>query len=247
MPAESRIGEVLGLIVARSGSVGVPGKNIRPLAGRPLIVHTIEAARHSRLSRVVVSTDSEAYAAIARDAGADCPFLRPAAIASGTARSIDIVRHALDFFARQEKWTPEAVFYLQPTSPFRSTGLIDQALDALRSVHTADSVMSVSPMRDHPSFGWVDNGGGRLVPLVPLWPRPERRQDVVPVYVDNNAVMLSRTRYLLGDGPHHRPIINLANFVHVTIDYPESLDIDTELDFQLADLLMQERLHPPGG
>jgi len=239
------MGEILGLVVARSGSAGVPGKNIRPLAGRPLIVHTIEAARCSRLERIVVSTDSEAYAAIARGAGAESPFLRPAALASSSARAIDIVRHALDFFANEERWTPEAIFYLQPTSPFRSAALIDRALDLLKGAEHVDSVMSVSPMRDHPSFGWVDTGCGRLVPLIPLGPRPERRQDVVPVFAVNNAVVLSRTRYLVGERASDRPIINLENFVWMTVEYPEAIDIDTEIDFRLADMLMREQLGLP--
>ena len=233
---------ILGLIPARSGSVGVPGKNIRPLAGTPLIVYTIKAALGSRVGRTVVSTDSEEIAAIAARAGAERPFLRPANLATTETVAIDVVRHALDFFARGEDWQPTAVFYLQPTSPFRTSADINRALELLNASADADSVVSMAPMRDHPTFGWVDRGDGRLVPIMPMVPRWERRQDLTPVFAENSAILLSRTRYLLGPGAPDRLVYNLQNFIPMPITPPTTIDIDTEMDFRFAEFMMREQL-----
>ncbi len=232
---------VLGLIPARAGSVGVPQKNVRLLGGRPLVSHTVEAAKRSRLDRVVISTDSEDIASVAVAAGAERPFLRPAELASGTALAIGVVRHALEFLKREEGWVPDAVFYLQPTSPFRTSQDIDTALDLLARNPAVDSVMSVSPVTDHPCFAWVDVDG-RLAPAFPSLRRPERRQDLTPLFVDNNAIMLSRTSYLLGNAAPDLTVINLESFVPLMVGGAVAVDIDNEMQFRFAELLMQEKL-----
>jgi CMP-N,N'-diacetyllegionaminic acid synthase len=232
---------ILGLIPARAGSVGVPGKNIRPLAGRPLICYAVEAARQSGIGRVVVTTDSEDIAAVAVAAGAERPFLRPPELATGTALAIGVVRHALKHFQAQEGWTPDAVFYLQPTSPFRTADDIDKAIAMLAAAPSADSVSSMAPVRDHPAFAWVERGGG-MVRAFPDIPRPERRQDLSPMFAENNAIMLSRTSYLLSEPDRELSIINIDNFVPFPIDDPLTVDIDTETDFGFADFLMRRRL-----
>lgn len=232
---------ILGLIPARAGSVGVPGKNIRPLAGRPLIAYTVEAARASGIDRVVVSTDSEDIAAIAVAAGAERPFLRPPELATGTALAAGVVRHALDHFRTHEGWTPDAVFYLQPTSPFRTATDIDRAVAMLTASPSSDSVCSVAPVRDHPAFAWVERDG-RMARAFPDVRRPERRQDLSPVFAENNAIMLSRTAYLLGDSRDDLSVINIDNFVPFYIDGLLAVDIDTETDFGFADFLMRSRL-----
>jgi CMP-N-acetylneuraminic acid synthetase len=232
---------ILGLIPARAGSVGVPGKNIRPLAGRPLIAYTVEAARASGIDRVVVTTDSEDIAAIAVAAGAERPFLRPAELATSTALAAPVVRHALDYFRTSEGWTPDAVFYLQPTSPFRTAADIDKAIALLAAAPSADSVCSVAEVRDHPAFAWIERDG-RMARAFPDIRRPERRQDLSPVFAENNAIMLSRTPYLLSDPRDDLSIINIDNFVPFHIDDPLTVDIDTEIDFSFADFLMRNRL-----
>lgn len=231
---------ILGLVPARAGSVGVPGKNIRALAGKPLIAHTIDAARNSGIDRVVISTDAEQIAEIAAAAGAERPFLRPAEFAKSAALAIDVVRHALQHFRTEENWTPEAVFYLQPTSPFRTADDINQAIDLLATTKSADSVMSVSPVHDHPSFVWTEENG-HLLPAFPGLRRPQSRQDLKPFLIDNNAIMLSRTSYLSRD-TLDLPIINLNKFVPMKIDGTLALDIDTEMQFRFADFLMRNKL-----
>src|SRR5690606_35310248 len=134
--------KVLGIIPARGGSKGVPGKNIRPLNGKPLIVYTIEAALASRLTDVIVSTDDDAIANVAREAGANVPFRRPAELSGDSARSIPVAQHALKFMEEVNNTVYDAIMLLQPTAPFRTVEDINCALDILEATG-ADSVISV--------------------------------------------------------------------------------------------------------
>ena len=136
--------KIVALIPARSGSKGVPGKNIKPLAGFPLIAYSIKAALKSELiDRVIVSTDSEEYANIAREYGAEVPFLRPSELSGDKAADTDFFKHAIDWFIENEGEVPEYFAHLRPTTPLREPNVIDAALKsfigsdftALRSVH----------------------------------------------------------------------------------------------------------------
>ena len=136
--------KIVALIPARSGSKGVPGKNIKPLAGFPLIAYSIKAALKSKLiDRVIVSTDSEEYANIAREYGAEVPFLRPSELSGDKAADTDFFKHAIDWFTENEGEVPEYFAHLRPTTPLREPNVIDTALKsfigsdftALRSVH----------------------------------------------------------------------------------------------------------------
>ena len=136
--------KIVALIPARSGSKGVPGKNIKPLAGFPLIAYSIKAALKSKLiDRVIVSTDSEEYANIAREYGAEVPFLRPSELSGDKATDTDFFKHAIDWFTENEGEVPEYFAHLRPTTPLREPNVIDTALKsfigsdftALRSVH----------------------------------------------------------------------------------------------------------------
>ena len=136
--------KIVALIPARSGSKGVPGKNIKPLAGFPLIAYSIKAALKSKLiDRVIVSTDSEEYANIAREYGAEVPFLRPSELSGDKAADTDFFKHAIDWFIENEGEVPEYFAHLRPTTPLREPNVIDTALKsfigsdftALRSVH----------------------------------------------------------------------------------------------------------------
>ena len=136
--------KIVALIPARSGSKGVPGKNIKLLAGFPLIAYSIKAALKSKLiDRVIVSTDSEEYANIAREYGAEVPFLRPSELSGDKAADTDFFKHAIDWFIENEGEVPEYFAHLRPTTPLREPNVIDAALKsfigsdftALRSVH----------------------------------------------------------------------------------------------------------------
>lgn len=160
---------VLGLVPARGGSKGIPRKNLLPVAGRPLIAHTIEHARASRgIGRVVVSTDDEEIAAVARECGAEVPFLRPADLARDDSPDIDVFRHALEWLRVHEGYEPELVVHLRPTMPVRRVEVIDDAIALLASRPDADAVRSVSPARQSPYKMWEIAPDGSLRPLLRL-------------------------------------------------------------------------------
>ena len=134
---------ILAVIPARGGSKGIPKKNIRSFAGKPLLVHAIEATKAaSSVHRIIVSTDSEEIAAIARNAGAEVPFLRPAELATSESKVIDPVIHLLDRLKRDENYEPSHVLLLQPTSPLRTSDDIEKAITLLFA-SKADSLVSI--------------------------------------------------------------------------------------------------------
>jgi len=137
--------KILAVIPARGGSKGILGKNIRPFAGKPLIAHTIEVAKNSpSVDRVIVSTDSEEIATVAKQFGAEVPFLRPAEFASDTSKVADAVVHLLETLQATEEYTPTHVLLLQPTNPLRTVVDIEQAV-ALMKERNADNVISLCP------------------------------------------------------------------------------------------------------
>lgn len=233
--------DTLGIIPARAGSKGVPNKNIRPLAGRPLVEYTVRAAQHSRLDRVILSTDSPEIAEIGREQGAETPFLRPAELAQDSSSAISVVRHALDFLRAEEGWTPYIAFYLQPTSPFRTSRHIDESLASLVE-SDFDSVVSLSPVDEHPAFMFFLNASGTPADVLdPVQFRRERRQDLRPTYSLDCNILGSRTDFLERQDARDGAIVNLENFCPYIIDFPASLDINIERDFLFADTIMQRQ------
>ncbi len=230
----------LGLIPARIGSTGVKRKNIRVLAGRPLIAWTIDAALASGLDRVVVSTDSPEIADIARACGAEVPFLRPTELADNAAIAMAVVRHAAAWLADNESWNADAIAYLQPTSPLRAARHIDAALALLTSA--VDSVVSVVATDQHPLYMFAPIADGSMREYLPDAVKPERRQDLPPLYCANPVVLLSWTRYLLAPGHERALVVNHKNFVPLVVDRLDAVDINDERDFRFADALMGERV-----
>jgi len=190
------IGEarVLALIPARAGSKGLPGKNIRPLHGKPLLAWPIAAARASRyVDRVVLSTDSAAFARIGETFGAEAPFLRPAELAADTAPSSAAVMHALDFLAAHGE-TYDYLVLLEPTSPLTEGTDVDAALEALVAQRAdADAIVSVSELvSSHPAFAVRIGPDGRISPYSAAdFTRLPRRQDTEPVFALDGSLYLS--------------------------------------------------------
>jgi CMP-N,N'-diacetyllegionaminic acid synthase len=163
--------EVLALVGVRSGSQGLPGKNVRSLAGHPLLAWILGAAqRSSRVSRLIVSTDSPEYAAIARHYGAETPVLRPAALSGPDATDVTYVAHMLDHLAATEGYRPDVVLRLHATAPLQQPDDLDAAVDALLADPAADSVMVVAEARQHPMKAMRREtdaeGRDRLVPYL---------------------------------------------------------------------------------
>src|SRR5512133_3705377 len=147
--------ELLAVIPARGGSKGIPRKNIRNFAGYPLIAWSIAAAKKSELvTRVIVSTDDEEIAAVAREWGAETPFLRPAEFAQDKTTDLPVFEHALKWLAENEKYCPDVVVQLRPTSPIRPKGLVDAAVRVLLEHADADSVRGVVPAGQNPHKMW---------------------------------------------------------------------------------------------
>ncbi len=226
---------VLAVVTARGGSRQIPGKNLRPLAGKPLVLHTIEAALNagSAFYRVIVSTDDPEIADISRAAGAEVPFARPAELAADTAPSLPVVQHAARFAERDDGRRLDWVMLLQPTSPMRTADDIVQAV-ALADKNECDSVVSVvEAMACHPlKIKRIEDG--LLRSFLPGVPEAIRRQDLEPaVFRRNGAIYLTRRDVLLDGnslyGERIRPYV---------MPPERSIDIDSEFDLRLAACLL---------
>ena len=198
--------KVLGIITARGGSKGVPGKNLKLLAGKPLLAYTVGAARQCRaLDRVILSTEDEAIAAAGRALGCEVPFLRPAELARDDTPHLPVIEHAVAWMRDQVHYQPGAVVVLQPTSPLRTAADIDGAVALLES-SGADSVVSVSevPGHSHPSRTLRLDAEGFAVLFAtgePVRKRINRRQDLAEAWVMNGAIYACRTGLLSGPEP----------------------------------------------
>ncbi len=222
--------DILAFIPARGGSKGVPRKNILPIAGKPLIAYSIlQALAATRITRVVVSTDDEEIAAVARTWGAEVPFMRPAWCAQDASPDIDVFRHALDWLVEHEGYLPEAVVHLRPPGPVRRVEHIDQAIDLLLSHPDADAVRSVSLARQTPYKMWRVDPAGYLRPLLQLEDTPDcqslPRQRLPLVYWQNGYVDVIRPRAVLEK--HSMWGTSVLPFVHnehlLEVDYPEDI------------------------
>jgi len=226
---------ILGVIPARGGSKGLPGKHLRQVRGRPLLAYTADAALASRrLTRVVVSTDDPAIAEAARGLGLEVPFMRPAALAADNTPMLPVLQHAAAQAAGAGA-PADVLVLLQPTSPLRTAEHVDAAIDLLEQ-SGADSVVTVVevPHRDNP-VSVLSLEGERLVPFLD-GPAPLRRQDKPRVLARNGpAVLAVRTPVVEGGslyGDDSRPLLMSAW---------ESLDIDTQDDFDLLDFYLSRR------
>lgn len=227
---------VLGIVPARGGSKGVPGKNVRPLAGHTLLEYTARAARESGvLDRVILSTDSPDIADAGRRAGLEVPFMRPVTLAADDTPMLPVIQHALDAVARGG-WSPDIVVLLQPTSPLRRSDHIRDAVATLCETK-ADSVVTVVEIPRHLSPDYVMRvEGGRLQPFLPDGVRATRRQDARPAYSRDGTVYacwratVERFGNIYGDDC--RPLL---------IDARESLSIDSPADWDAAERLLAGR------
>jgi CMP-N-acetylneuraminic acid synthetase len=223
----------IALICARGGSKGVPNKNIRPLRGRPLIAWAVDVAREvARIERVIVSTDSETIAAAARAAGAEVPFLRPPELARDDSPEWLVWRHALNTL-REDGSLPGALVVVPPTAPLRAAADVERCLDEYESAE-CDVVITVTDARRSPYFNMVrrlESGGVGLV--LPPERRITRRQDVPEVYDMATVAYVVRPSFVLErDGIFDGRV----RAIHVPAE--RALDIDTALDFQIAECLI---------
>jgi CMP-N,N'-diacetyllegionaminic acid synthase len=214
---------VLGIVTARGGSKGVPGKNIRPLGGKPLIAWTADAARGAtRLARTILSTDDPAIADAGRACGLDVPFMRPAELATDAAPTLPVLQHAVAALeAGGERY--DAICLLQPTNPFRTSALIDACIDRLATTG-ADCVVTTLPVPAEYNPHWVyfANGDGEL--RAALGGEPiTRRQALPPAVHREGSVYVTRRDVLVGGSLYGTRVVGVevAAADHVNIDTPD--------------------------
>lgn len=227
---------ILGIIPARGGSRSIPRKNLVPLAGRPLLEYTCEAALSSRrLNRTILSTDDEEIAGAGKACGVEVPFLRPSDLARDGTPMVDVVQHAVSWLAEHERYLAELIVILQPTSPLRRAEHIDAALDLIIETG-ADTVVSVVqvPHQFNPvSLMRLDNG--RLVPLVDQ-PMILRRQDKPLVYARNGPAVLVVRREVIAQGRLYGDTVR-----PLEMSLMDSVDVDGPDDLALAEFYLNRR------
>ncbi|SFR58832.1 acylneuraminate cytidylyltransferase family protein [Anaeromicropila populeti] len=226
---------ILAVIPARSGSKSVKHKNIRNVNGKPMIAYSIEHALKSKyVNRVVVSTDSEQYADIARKYGAEVPFLRPEEYATDTAQDIDVFYHCLSYLKEKEQYDADIVVQLRPTYPIRQIEDIDSMIELLLQNESAESVRSIAPAKEVAYKMWHMDEQGFLTPIMKdikeCYNMP--RQELPKVYYQNACIDIVRGQVIL-----EQKSMNGTRILGYQMEH--NYDIDTEEEFQKAELYLK--------
>lgn len=232
--------EILALIPARGGSKSIPRKNIRLLAGHPLLAYSIAAGLQSKhVTRTIVSTDDEEIAAVARQYGAETPFLRPAEFSQDQTLDQPVFEHTLQWLAEHEHYRPDLFVQLRPTSPVRPPDLVDQAIQLLLQHPAADSARGVVPSGQNPYKMWHINAQGWMTPILTLAGVPEPynspRQALPPTYWQTGHIDVIRTTTITEKGS-----LSGAAILPVVLDPRYTIDIDTLADWARAERLIQQ-------
>jgi CMP-N-acetylneuraminic acid synthetase len=223
--------QILAIIPARSGSKGIINKNIRILAGKPLIAHTIIAAKKSKyINRVIVSTDDKKISNISRSYGADVPFLRPRKLARDNSSTVEVVKHTLEYLRNSKSYVPDIIVILQPTSPFRKAKLIDSSIEKLKKTG-ASCVLTVTKIKKHPfSSFWLR--GAILKPFKQNFSSYNQRQKYPALYFPTGEVYTFWYKTLKNHGSIYgkkiKPII---------VNTETAIDIDTPFDLFISEMI----------
>lgn len=233
--------EILAIIPARGGSKGIPRKNIKPFAGAPLLAWSVQAAKDSKaVTRVIVSTDDEEIAGVARQWGAECPFLRPAELAADSSPDLPLFLHALDWLKSQESYEPELIVQLRPTSPIRPAGLVDEAVKLLRDHPEADCVRAVVPSGQNPYKMWkINEQNGQMQPLLSVpdlaEPYNAARQSLPKTYWQTGHIDVIRVSSLRAKNSLTGDCI-----LPVVVDQRYTVDIDQPSDWPKYEALVSD-------
>jgi len=228
---------IVAVITARGQSKGIPGKNLRPLAGKPLIAWTIEAARASKLlNRIIVSTDDDRIAEVAREYGAEVPFMRPAELAADHTPHLDVMLHAIKWIEEQPGGGCDYVMLLQPTSPFRTADDIDTAIK-LASAKQAVAVVSVCEVARHPYLMKRILENGMIEDMFDVKIAYLRRQALPACYSLNGAIYLNRPEVLQSE-----KVFSPKGTYAYIMPHERSFDIDTFWDLYVAELIMRDKI-----
>ncbi|MGJ0337749.1 cytidylyltransferase domain-containing protein [Aliarcobacter cryaerophilus] len=223
--------KVAVIIPARSGSKSLPKKNILPLNGKPMLCYSVAYGLNcSEVSKVVVSTDSEEFAEVARGCGADVPFIRPAELAGDNTRDYPVMRHAMDYFESIGE-VYDVYILLRPTSPLRPKGLIEKAIDIMTQYPTASSVRTVAKIKEHPYRAWNIKEDGSMSGFVADVEESYNipRQELPEVYFQTGDLEAVRRETLLNGS------VSGNNIYPLVIDYEDMVDIDHKDDLSKAE------------
>ncbi len=227
--------KILGIIPARGGSKGIPGKNIKKLNGKPLIFYTINEAKKSKfLDNIIVSTEDNKIEKVAKKYGIEV-VKRPKKLSTDNSTSISVLKHTIINLEKTKKFFPDIIVMLQPTSPLRKSSDIDLAIEKFLKTD-CDTIIGVTEVQ-HPPYWTYYIENGRLIPIIEGGEKIFRRQDSKKFYQINGAIyIISRNKILKQDS-----IISKNNFPYI-MPPQRSIDIDNEMDFKLAELLLEEKL-----
>lgn len=227
---KARFGKVLALIPARGGSKSVPRKNIVPLLGKPMIAWAIEhALACEHITRVIVTTDDDEIAAVARSYGAEVPFMRPAELAQDLSEDIEFHRHAIEWLKQHENYVPDMVINLRPTPPSRQPAVIDKAIETFAAHPEVDALRSVHLAEQSPFKMWTINEQGYIRPVAPLQgvaePYNQPRQVLPLVYWQDGYIDITRPRVILEQNSTTGKIILpfIIEEPAADVDYPDEL------------------------
>ncbi len=231
---------IIAIIPARGGSKGIPNKNLKPVNGHPLLAWSIAAARASaKVDRIIVSTDSAEIAVVAKNYGAEVPFLRPAEIADDQSRDLAFLQHALAWFLKEENVVPEFLVQLRPTSPLRTGEIIDDAISRMQENRAADSLRVVTKAPITPYKMWVLEGDSQLKPLLTLpnvaEPFNEPRQSLPQIHWQIGTLDVIRSSTIL-----EQHSVSGKNMLGVEVPGHWALDIDTLDDLNRASSALNE-------
>lgn len=223
--------EVLAIIPARSGSKSVKDKNIRLINGKPMIAYSIiHALQAECIDRVIVSTDSSQYAEIAREYGAETPFLRPAEYATDTALDIDVFRHALKYLEEKEGYHPELIVQLRPTYPVRRISDIKNMVQYMKDNPDTDSMRCIAPAKEIAYKMWFKDSNNLLTPVMTDIPECYNmpRQQLPKIYYQNACIDVIRAEVILKQN-------SMSGKIIAGYEMDENFDIDTEEEFLAAE------------
>lgn len=232
--------EVLAIIPARGGSKSIPRKNIRSLGGHPLIAYSIAAGLAAKsVTRLVVSTDDEEIATVARKYGAEVPFLRPAEYSQDQTPDLPVFRHALEWLGENESYRADIVVQLRPTSPFRRVSQINDAIHLLEAHPEADAVRTVCLPFQNPYKMWRIGKDGRMEPLgrelgVAIEPYNQPRQALPDVYWQTGYVDACRAGTIL-----EKQSMTGDCILPLVIDPGDWIDIDSPDDWLRAERMLE--------
>jgi len=234
--------KILAIVPSRGGSKSIPRKNIKMLAGKPLIAYTLqEAARSHWINRIIVSTEDKEIAKTARDFGAEVPFLRPSELALDHVTDLPVFQHCLSWLKEKEGYQPEIVVHLRPTAPLRRFIHIDKGIELLLKSPDADSVRSICPVDQHPLKMWTIKNNW-IFPFIPekiynikeAYNQP--RQQLPCSFVQNGSVDVIRANVILK--MNSMTGRRIKAFI---MEKKDSVNIDSPLDWVMAEILIKNR------